>query len=103
MLVTLLITGVPGATAALGTSPADTAHPTVTHSLALNSSAASPAHTSNISTTDFSSGLTIIWYMFLATEAPNLNVALILLPILFSDFPSVKKYHLDKKLAKRNL
>ncbi|XP_075844238.1 receptor-type tyrosine-protein phosphatase C isoform X2 [Microtus pennsylvanicus] len=48
--------GVPGATTALGTSPADTAHPTATHSLALNSSAASPAHTSNISTTDFSSG-----------------------------------------------
>ncbi|CAO2637083.1 Receptor-type tyrosine-protein phosphatase C [Lemmus lemmus] len=37
-------------------SPADTTHPTVTHSLARNSSAASPTHTSNISTTDFSSG-----------------------------------------------
>lgn len=34
-------------------------------------------------------------------EAPNLNVALILLPILFSDFPSFKN-HLDKKLGKRN-
>ncbi|XP_050007590.1 receptor-type tyrosine-protein phosphatase C isoform X2 [Alexandromys fortis] len=62
--------GVPGATAALGTSPADTAHPTVTHSLALNSSAASPAHTSNISTTDFSSGATLT-----ATESSIQNLS----------------------------
>nr|XP_048286908.1 receptor-type tyrosine-protein phosphatase C isoform X3 [Myodes glareolus] len=59
--------GVPGATAALGTSPADTAHPTVTHPLALNSSAASPAHTSNISTTNVSSDAS------LATTAPSIQ------------------------------
>ncbi|XP_038204921.1 receptor-type tyrosine-protein phosphatase C [Arvicola amphibius] len=62
--------GVPEATAALGTSPADTAHATVTHSLAFNSSAASPAHTSNISTTDFSSGASLT-----ATAPSTLDLA----------------------------
>ncbi|GAB1285490.1 Receptor-type tyrosine-protein phosphatase C [Apodemus speciosus] len=48
--------GVPSERTVPGTFPADTALPANTLSLALNSSAASPTHTSNISTTDISKG-----------------------------------------------
>uniref|UniRef100_A0A8C6ID95 protein-tyrosine-phosphatase n=1 Tax=Mus spicilegus TaxID=10103 RepID=A0A8C6ID95_MUSSI len=51
--------GVPGERTVPGTIPADTALPVDTPSLARNSSAASPTHTSNVSTTDISSGASL--------------------------------------------
>lgn len=63
VLVTFLITGAPGEMTTMGTFPADTALPTDALYLARNSTAASPTHSSNISTTHPSSGVTIMWHM----------------------------------------
>lgn len=97
VLVTLLIAGVPEESTVPETFPGGTPI------LARNSTAPSPTHTSNVSTTDISSGVTIMCHVFQATEAPNLNDTLLLLQILFSNFPLFLFLNLEKKLGKRNL
>lgn len=72
--------GVPGERTVPGTIPADTAFPVDTPSLARNSSAASPTHTSNVSTTDISSGaslttLTPSTLGLASTDPPSTTIA----------------------------